>query len=266
MFTAHRLVAAAIFLLCLVSLVDAQNYSPDVQEALNLVRKHIDQLPNGRGAGEMTPQTSPAVKQVFPGHRLVVVRFRQFPVARIAPEGLNASNVFAVAKDGKLEHLKDVKALEKFFRTNHPAVKNEKDAKSILAAWLTLTPEFHQDGMYKFEIIEKEFTTEGSSQASGRVVVMQGGNGELRAELAFDKEGKLARAAEKAAIRPGPRPICQATKLLDADPVVRRMAEQDLLIMGLSAREYLMDQRERANPALRDAIDRVWNRIQVNGW
>jgi hypothetical protein len=28
-------------------------------------------------------------------------------------------------------------------------------------------------------------------------------------------------------LRAGPRPICQATKLLDRDPIVRRMAEQD---------------------------------------
>jgi hypothetical protein len=82
----------------------------------------------------------------------------------------------------------------------------------------------------------------------------------------FDKEGKLAKVNEKAAIRPGPRPICQATKLLDADPIVRRIAEQDLLIMGLSSRDYLMERRERASPELREAIDRVWLQIQKNGW
>jgi hypothetical protein len=94
---------------------------------------------------------------------------------------------------------------------------------------------------------------------------MQGGNGELKAELTI-KEGKLAGVSEKAAIRPGPRPICQATKLLDADPIVRRIAEQDLLIMGLLARDYLMEQREKATPELRRAIDRVWAQIQRNGW
>src|SRR5207249_6646109 len=63
-------------------------------------------------------------------------------------------------------------------------------------------------------------------------------------------------------IRPGPRPICQATKLLDADPLVRRICEQDLLIMGLSARDYLAEQRAAARPELRDAIDRLWQKIQ----
>jgi hypothetical protein len=62
-------------------------------------------------------------------------------------------------------------------------------------------------------------------------------------------------------LKPGPRPICQATKLLDADPVVRRMAEQDLLVMGRAARPYLDEQRAKAAPELQKAIDRVWERI-----
>src|SRR5205085_5449764 len=112
------------------------------------------------------------------------------------------------------------------------------DAKTMLAAWLTLSQEFHQDGLFRFEVLEKEFDA-NPTKAAGRAMVTQGGNGELKAELTFDKDGKLAKATEDAKIRPGPRPICQATKLLDADPIVRRMAEQDLLIMGLAARPYM---------------------------
>jgi hypothetical protein len=57
--------------------------------------------------------------------------------------------------------------------------------------------------------------------------------------------------------------ICQATKLLDPDPIVRRMAEQDLLVIGKPATEYLDEQRARATPALREAIDRIWPRILI---
>ena len=121
--------------------------------------------------------------------------------------------------------------------------------------------------MFKFDVLDKEFNAGDSPlHAAGRLVVMQGGNGELRAAIEYDKDGKLAKVTEKAAIRAGPRPICQATKLLDADPIVRRIAEQDLLIMGLSARDYLMEQRESATPELQGAIDRVWRQIQINGW
>jgi hypothetical protein len=44
------------------------------------------------------------------------------------------------------------------------------------------------------------------------------------------------------------------------------MAEQDLLFMGLAARDYLMEQRERASPELRASIDRLWRLIQDGGW
>jgi hypothetical protein len=57
------------------------------------------------------------------------------------------------------------------------------------------------------------------------------------------------------------RPICQATKLLDPDPIVRKMAEQDLLIMGAAARDYLLEQRAKAGPELQAAIDRIWERM-----
>jgi hypothetical protein len=53
--------------------------------------------------------------------------------------------------------------------------------------------------------------------------------------------------------------------LLDADPIVRRMAEQDLLIMGSAAKSYLDEQRAKASPELRRAIDRLWQRIVDEG-
>jgi len=62
-------------------------------------------------------------------------------------------------------------------------------------------------------------------------------------------------------IKRGIRPICQATKLLDPDLIVRGMAEQAILVMGRAAKEYLAEQRESASPELRDAIDRIWHKI-----
>ncbi len=243
----------------------AQKYPPEVQRALTAVQKHVESLENGRG-GEIKPQQSAAVRAAFPDYTFVVVRYRVFPVARIMPKGMKPSNLFVADKEGKnLLYLNDQKALEKFFRSHEPTVKGEKQAKLVLAAWLALTPEFHQDGFYSFEILDKEFAAD-ATKASGRVIAMKGGNGDIKADLTFDQAGKLAKVEEKVALRPGPRPICQATKLLDADPIVRRMAEQDLLIMGLAARDYLAEQRTKASPELRQAIDRIWLQIQQNGW
>jgi hypothetical protein len=49
--------------------------------------------------------------------------------------------------------------------------------------------------------------------------------------------------------------------LLDPDPVVRSIVEQDLLIMGPAAGPYLEEQRARAAPDLQRAIDRIWQRV-----
>jgi len=100
---------------------------------------------------------------------------------------------------------------------------------------------------------------------AGRVVVMAGGNGEIRAALTFDEKGKLTAAEQTVAVKPGVRPRCQATKLLDPDPLVREIVEQDLLIMGSAARGYLDEQRAKATPELKRAIDRMWERICAEG-
>ena len=85
--------------------------------------------------------------------------------------------------------------------------------------------------------------------------------GELTATLTFDQGGRLASASETANLKRDIRHIRQATRPLDADPIVRRMVEQDLLVMGKAAREYLDEQRATAGPDLRRAIDGVWQRI-----
>lgn len=245
----------------------AEKFGPEVQKSIDLVRSHIDKL-GAKGAGEIIPRVSQGLEQVFPDRHFIIVRFRVYPVARILPAGLKASNIFVVSNKGQVEYLQDAKTLEKFVRLQQAAAKSAKDAKTLLSAWLLLSQEFHQDGLFQFEILDKEFAIDGEpvAKVSGRAMVKQGGNGQLHAELLFDKEGKLSMVLEKAAIRRGPRPICQATKLLDADPVVRRIVEQDLLIMGLSARDYLMEQRNLATPELRQAIDRIWQQILKNGW
>jgi hypothetical protein len=211
---------------------------------------------------------APALHKSFPGYEFFAVRFRLYPVARMIPKGMKASNVFAVAKDGKVEHLQDAKALESFFRKHGPAAKSTDVAAELVHGWLWLSQEFVQDGFYKFKIGKPEVhSTDGEvASASDTAVVMAGGNGELRATLTFDSAGKVEKVAQTQKIRPGPRPICQATKLLDPDPIVRRMAEQDLLYLGLAARDYLREQRAAASPELRRAIDRLWERIQKEGW
>ncbi|MBI2808247.1 MAG: hypothetical protein HYX68_24945 [Planctomycetes bacterium] len=169
------LLAVALVLVSLTRPAAAQKYPPDVQKAVTLVREHIDKMKFGKGAGEVKPQDAPNVKNTLPDYNLVIVRFRQFPIARIMPEGLRSSNIFAVSKDGKIEYLKDAQTLQKFIRAHQTPAKTEADAKRILAAWLTLTQEFHQDGMFKFEVMTREFEVGGKGETvAGRAMVTQG--------------------------------------------------------------------------------------------
>ncbi len=102
--------------------------------------------------------------------------------------------------------------------------------------------------------------------ASDKAVVARGGKADIAADLTFTREGKLIKVEETNTVKRGIRPICQATKLLDPDPVVRQMAEKDILVMGRAAKAYLDEQRAKASPNLRQAIDRIWHRIVQEGW
>ncbi len=143
----------------------------------------------------------------------------------------------------------------------------DAQAKDAARAWLLLAEEFRQDGFLRFSIPDESLAIvslpNGDREVTGKAqVIPQGGNqGEISASLRFAGNGQLLTASESANIKRGMRPICQATKLLDPDPIVRRMVEQDLLVMGRAAKEYLQEQRARVTPALRKAIDRIWQRI-----
>jgi hypothetical protein len=214
--------------------------------------------------GKLDALKDAGLAKVVPGQTLFSLRFPQFPVARLAPEGFSSSNLLAVDGKDKVTLVKNGKELETF-ATEHLVAKDEVSAKQAAQTWLLLSSELVQDGFYQFQVIDESLKVSKEQDklvAAGRLMVTKGGNGEISVQLTFDNAGKLTKVDEMAKVRPGPRPICQATKLLDPDPLVRRICEQDLLIMGTAAREYLMEQRARAAPDLQRAIDRIWERIE----
>jgi hypothetical protein len=234
------------------------------------VNQAVEQIKRDLGVRKGPPPQMVAgaeYPKVLPNVAFVMATYRQFPVAIAPPEGLSSSNVFAVVGKEKPVRLADSKELEAFFRKHLIKIETAAQAKEALTAWLSLAKEFRQDGMFRFEVLSKEFGAEEGKELTvrGRAMVTQGGNGEIAATLVF-AEGKLHKATDSATIRSGPRPICQATKLLDADPIVRKMAEQDLLIMGRSAFPYLDEQRDQAPLPLREAIEALRKRIESNGW
>jgi hypothetical protein len=205
-----------------------------------------------------------ATERTFPKYAFFGVYFRQYPVARLTPDGMSNANLYAVGPDGKAALIKESLKLQEFFRKTLGPVVADGAAKDAAHAYVRLSEELHQDGFYKFTLQDDSTKVEAGKDgktAHARAVVMAGGNGELSASLLFDQAGKLRTVTENVKLRPGPRPICQATKLLDADLIVRKMAEQDLLIMGRAARYYLDEQRAIAGSDLRRAIDQMWDRI-----
>jgi hypothetical protein len=233
----------------------------DIEKAEKAVKGHLDKLKASHGKTERVDDA--ALDKTVPGYAFFTVMYRQFPIARQLPEGLKSANIFIVGADIKPKLINSAKDLEKFFKDNVRGVTSESKAKDAARAWLRLSQELHQDGFYKFKLEDDSTKVEGKDArtAKAKVVVTQGGNGTLEATLKLDKDGKLTALEESSKIRPGPRPICQATKLLDKDPIVRGMAEQALLCMGRSARDYLNEQKSKASPELKRAIDRIWHKI-----
>ena len=219
-----------------------------------------------------------AVARWFPEHLFFVLRIPSYPVARPVPADLRPMNLFVLAKDGSLEHLTEAVALQKLLpplleaaRAREPKRLQSAEAKKdFTRAWLRITQEFSQDGMYRFSTPEdllQVVAEKDAWKATGKSVVdPAGGNsGEVSVTLRFDAGGKLVQVLENHAVRPGVRPICQATKLLDADPIVRAMAEQDIVVMGRAAAGYLAEQHARATPETRAVIERLWRRIVEEG-
>lgn len=195
------------------------------------------------------------------------LKFPQWPIAFSVPEPLGNNNIFVFDRTGKLILIKSYEELEKLFRDRIHGIIDDQSARTATTAFLLLAEELAQDGMYQFTIPESEIkvTRNESGIATSGIATIKpvGGNaGEIAATLVFNSKGDVLSAHQTVNLKAGMRPICQSTKLLDPDPIVRRMAEQDLLIMGKAAKPYLDEQRKKLSPPLQEAIDKIWIRIQ----
>jgi hypothetical protein len=258
-------VALALLLACAGADVDAGAPSDRVPKAQKRVEDEVAKVQSG--PVRIEPLTNEALERVFPKHIFVQVIFRQFPVARIVPAPYSPANIYAVADNNTLDLMSDQHALEAFLRAQTASASSDELAKDVVRAWLTLAPILLQDGFYQFSMIDESIrvsSDRSGKKASGRSVVMRGGNGEVQVEITFNSEGRVTNVRQSSKLRPGPRPICQSTKLIDRDPIVRHMAEKDLLIMGRFAKDYLKEQHQSATAELRRAIDRLLDQIDAN--
>jgi hypothetical protein len=234
----------------------------DIKKATKMVEDRLAELKATGGQTEVI--TDDSVAAALPGHTFISVLFRQYPVGRLPPKPLKPQNVFVMTPKSELALITDTKELEDYFKTSLAPAKGDKEAKDAALAFLRLSQSLENDGFYTFEVIAdstKVTPEKDAKKSTARSVAMKGGNGDITVELTFDADGKLTKATETSTLKPGARPKCHATKLLDPDPVVRAIVEQDLLIMGKAAKPYLDEQRAKADPELQEAIDRIWQRI-----
>jgi len=221
----------------------------------------------GANGAAVRPIVDDYVGRAFPRFSFFGVIFRQYPVAMLCPQtqDLKCSNVFFV-KNGQVDFVSTIEDLKFFFATELQPAPSKEAATDAASTWLRFSEELKQDLFYTFSAPEISYMPrEDTISVRGHAAVTAGGQGYIEMLMTLGSAGGLINIYEKFALQPGVRPICQATKLLDRDPIVRRMAEQDLLVMGRTAKPYLDQVRGTARPELQDAIDRIWERILREG-
>jgi len=126
--------------------------------------------------------------------------------------------------------------------------------------------ELKQDLFYTFSEPQISYTPrEDITSVRGHTAVTAGGRGHIEMLMTLGTAGGPVNIYGRAALVSGVRPICQATKLLDRDPSVRRAWRNRTYGHGRAAKPYLDQVRATARPKLQDAIDRVWLRILRDG-
>ncbi|MBM3983073.1 MAG: hypothetical protein FJ304_22935 [Planctomycetes bacterium] len=260
MFVRSLAVAAALVLVPSVRADDVSDAETKLKEYLGAIK--------GSEAGRVTALAD-GTRETFPDFVLFSHVIPQYPVAREAPAPLKNTNVIAVPKkkDAKPVLITDAAELEKFFKAHARPVTKGSEGQATATAWLRASAELAQDGYFKFAVkAGTTSTADDKTTASGTATVdpQNMDKGEIKATLTF-KAGKLASAETKSSVSAGIRPRCQATKLLDPDPVVRAIAEDSLRVMGSTAKDYLDAQYAKASPELRAAIDRVRAKIKAEG-
>lgn len=232
-------------------------------------RKTQGSRPNMPSSGTVTALNDPAINGALrPGLKLYMLRYRVWPIAMEIKPPLQTNNIFALdAKNKIVDIISEPAQSQKFFGEHVIVVENDEQARKAMTSWLRIQDELAQDGMFIFHSAPESFVVQVAGPnivISGRSTIEPkgGDSGEVVGKLTF-VNGKLTRADTEKNIQSGMRPICQSTKLLDKDPLVRRMAEQDILIMGRRCKFYLDDQKMKVSPELQEAIDRIWKRIEV---
>ena len=239
--------------------------APAAEGDQQLVEQYLESRAASHAA--VRPVTDESIARVFPDYTFFGVIFRRFPIAVQCPEtgDLKCANLFFV-KQGQVDFVNTTADLEFFFKTEAKLAATEQSAGDLAAAWLRFSQELKQDLFYSFAAPQITYSPQQDMvRVRAQSNVAAGGEGKIEVLITLGTAGSLLSIQERGALRQGIRPVCQATKLLDPDALVRKIVEQDLLVMGRAAKPYLDHIRSSASPDLTKAIDRIWLRIRVEG-
>ncbi len=237
-----------------------------VAAARQRVEAYLKTFANAPPPQRLDALSGDGLEAVLPRHVVFGVVYRHYPVGVVPPAPLRPACLLAVpkAKDQKIQVIPDLAGWEKFLTAEAAPPASPTAAAAYLRLFLRGAAALHQDGFFHFTFeVDKPVVRNNTITVRGvaKVEPKGGDKGEIRAQFTF-RDGRVIESQVQSQVLAGVRPICQATKLLDPDPIVRRMAEDAIRVMGRAARPYLEEQRAQAPPELRQAIDRIWERIE----
>ena len=252
---------SAVVLAITMSELNADEVEPRRTKAKEAVEARLAKVP-GADNGELLDVSNQSLSRSFKDCEFFVLRFRQYPVTVVPPEPFQQNNVFVVA-GGEVIGISNEKELVKFFREHLNETADDEARSQATVSWLAVAQELHQDGFFKFK---PPVVQVGASVSEGviEVVPERGDKGKLTVEMEFG-DGNVRSIQTGGKLIPGIRPRCQATRLLDKDPVVREVMRRDILVMGRACRSYLTEARDQASPELKLAIDQIWQQILDEG-
>ncbi len=192
--------------------------------------------------------------------------FPQYPVAVEPSAPLKPTNVFVVTGE-EVAHLRSAADIGKHLQDCLGPVRDEATVRQAAVALLILFQELKQDGF--FEFARPKITLESNGEgmnALGEVEVVEkrGDKGRLTVRISC-ADGRIDTVKLNGQLSPGIRPRCQATRLLDPDPVIREIMRRDLIVMGSRAEHYLVAQWRKAGPRLKKELEKIWRQIVAEG-
>ncbi len=123
----------------------------------------------GAETGKITPVDDEAMRRILPDDGFFTVRFTRYPRAQLAPPPLKLENLIAVKRDGTVEQIENLLALQRMLSLELPAIRDESEARAAVLACGTQEVVQARDSDPRPTRLGRDWTTrtDGLHRASG---------------------------------------------------------------------------------------------------